>query len=93
MSTDTNAATAAFATERGTLPMRRLTLIGIAGSEVARRALLRTPAGEIRQVAVGDTVRQATVVAISDNALTLASRTGSTTVMRLPARDAVRPAA
>ncbi|MEL6889205.1 MAG: hypothetical protein AAFO86_10910 [Pseudomonadota bacterium] len=93
MSTNTNAATAAFATERGTLPLRRLTLIGIAGSETARRALLRTPAGEIVSVSVGDAVRQTTVAAISDNALTLASRNSTATVMHLPARDAISPAA
>ena len=92
--TETNEATAFHATQRGALPLRRLALIGVMGTQDAPRALLRTPAGQIRQVSVGDQLRQGTVVAIAENAITLTARNGSTTVMRMPeAVHDVEPAA
>lgn len=75
----TNPTTADHATQRGALPLRSLQVIGIFGTPEARRALLRSPAGQIRQVGVGDQLRQGTVVAISDAAVTL--HRGATTLM------------
>ena len=91
---ETNEATAFHATQRGALPLHRLMLIGVMGTGDTPRALLRTHAGQIRQVSVGDQLRQGTVVAIADDAITLAARNGSTTVMRIPeAVHEVEPAA
>lgn len=93
MSDTTNTQTASFATERRALPLRRLTLIGVAGTPEDRRALLRTPGGQIRAVQVGDSLRQGNVVAIADSAITLATSGGRTTVLELPERASQRPAA
>ena len=71
MSETTNEITADLATMRGALPLRKLQLIGIMGTPEAPRALLRTSAGQIRHVAMGDTLPQGTVVAISDSAVIL----------------------
>ncbi|WP_299687075.1 pilus assembly protein PilP [uncultured Tateyamaria sp.] len=93
MSTETNTQTASFATERRALPLRQLALIGVAGTDDARRALLRTPAGQIRQVQVGDVLRQGTVMAIAADAITFAGTSGRTTVLQMPAQADLRPAA
>lgn len=76
MSDATNATTAQAATQVGALPLRKLHLIGVMGTPEARRALLRTSAGQVRQVRVGDTLRQGTVTAISDSAVYLHTSAG-----------------
>ena len=57
--------------------MHSLQLIGVAGTEDNRRALLRAPNGSIQTVQVGDSLRQGTVVAIDDDAIILSSGTGN----------------
>ncbi|MEM6372959.1 MAG: hypothetical protein AAF727_09295 [Pseudomonadota bacterium] len=80
MSDTTNQTTAALATQTGVMPRHSLQLIGTAGSEDDRRALLRGAGGAIETVRVGDTVRQGTVVAISDRSLILNTMTGTRTL-------------
>lgn len=86
MTDTTNATTADLATQRQTLPLRKLQLIGIAGSQEARRALLRTPAGQIRTVAQGDALPQGTVVAIGYDRLILQKNSGER-VLAMPGDD------
>lgn len=83
MSQATNATTADFATQTGLLPLRSLQLIGVAGSEDDRRALLRSSAGEIWQVRVGDSVGRRTVVAMDTEAVIL-SRNGASETLQMP---------
>lgn len=89
----TNPQTATLATQKGVLPPRRLQLIGVAGPEDGRRALLRTPSGQIRQVQIGDRVRNRSIVAIADDAVILADNSGRTTALRMPAAAPTRSAA
>lgn len=72
----TSTTTADLATQRKALPLRTLHLIGIAGSDEARRALLRTPAGQIRTVSRGDQLPQGTIIAIAHDRLILQTATG-----------------
>lgn len=89
----TNATTAKFATQSELLPMHSLQLIGVAGTEDNRRALLREPNGNIQTVQVGDSLRQGTVVAIDDDAIILSSGTGNRR-LKMPTRpEAPRVAA
>jgi len=92
MTETTNPTTADLATQRGALPLRKVQLIGIMGTEDDRRALLRTPAGQIRRIAPGDRLRQGTVAAISVDAVILQTATGQR-VLRLPALPRARAAA
>lgn len=87
MDTPTNPVTADAATQRGALPLRRLHLIGVAGAPDARRAMVRTPGGQIKTVQVGDEIRQGRVVAIDEDAVILSGPTGAQT-LRLPALPA-----
>ncbi|WP_299148510.1 hypothetical protein [uncultured Tateyamaria sp.] len=73
----TNATTATAATQSNALPLRQMHLIGIVGPVEARRALLRTANGDIVHVSTGTRLRQGTVVAISDSAVILGTRTGT----------------
>ncbi|MEO1777219.1 MAG: amidophosphoribosyltransferase [Pseudomonadota bacterium] len=93
MSTDTNPTTAHLATDRGALPLRQLTVIGIFGTDAAPRALLRMPGGQITQVAVGDTVRQGTIVAIAGTSVTLATAMSRTSQLDMPTQGQERTAA
>ena len=93
MSDTTNAQTAALATETQALPLRRLQLIGVAGTEETPRALLRTPAGQITTVERGDAIRQGTVIAIGANSVTLSGGGGRTTVLHMPDPEQSRSAA
>lgn len=81
MSDPTAPATAAdLATLPEALPLRGLQLIGIAGTQDAPRALLRSPNGKIETVGIGDTVRRRTVVAIDADAILLSSSHGTETL-------------
>ncbi len=93
MSKDTtNPATADMATDRSALPLRRLQLIGVAGTPEDRGALLRRAGGNIQTVRVGDKLRQGTVVAIDDDAVIL-SGMGGTQTLHLPQVTQPRAAA
>ncbi|WP_299297881.1 hypothetical protein [uncultured Tateyamaria sp.] len=92
MSETTNRTTADHATQRSALPLRSLQVIGIMGTDDNRRALLRTPAGQIRQIVPGDRLRQGTVAAISVDAVILQTATGQR-VLRLPEVPGARAAA
>ncbi|WP_299725234.1 pilus assembly protein PilP [uncultured Tateyamaria sp.] len=91
--TATNATTAELATQTGALPLNSLQLIGVAGTEDNRRALLRAGNGSIQTVQVGDNLRQGTVVAIADDAVILSSATGSRQLRMPQAPEAPRVAA
>ncbi|MEO0402072.1 MAG: hypothetical protein AAF214_06825 [Pseudomonadota bacterium] len=96
MSDTTNPTTADLATQPRALPLRALHLIGVSGPPEARRALLRTAAGKILHVRVGDTLRRGTVVAIDEASIIL--DTGPTTealtqVLTLPPLPTERAAA
>lgn len=90
MTEQTNELTTDLATQRAALPLRQLQLLGVAGTEDARRALLRTPGGQTRTVRMGDSLRQGTVVAIGPDRLVLAGNLGQR-VLTLP--DAPKAAA
>lgn len=92
MSEPTNSTTADLATIRRLLPLNRLQLIGVAGTPEARRALVRTPAGKILTVSVGDALDRNTVVAIDDDAIILSTPKGSET-LRMPKMPDTRVAA
>ena len=83
MSEDTNDITADLATQRGALPLRNLQLLGVAGSNDNRRALLRTAGGQTRMVQVGDSLRQGTVMAIGEDRIVLNGGMGQRT-LKLP---------
>ena len=80
MTEETNDITADLATQRGALPLRNLQLIGIAGTEEAPRALLRTAGGQTRLVSVGDSLRQGTVIAIGADRVVLNGGLGQRTL-------------
>lgn len=80
MSETTNPEIANLATQKSALPLRQLQLIGVAGTEQARRALLRLPNGKITTVQVGDHLRQGTVQAIAPDAIVLLSPQGTRTL-------------
>ena len=88
----TNATTARLATQNGQLPLGRLQLIGVVGSQDTRRALLRQPNGQIETVHLGDQLRQGTVVAIDDDAVILSTATG-TRRLDMPAPPQAPPVA
>ncbi|WP_299612194.1 type II secretion system protein N [uncultured Tateyamaria sp.] len=90
MTEQTNRTTADLATQRGALPLRNLQLLGIAGPEENRRALLRTAGGQTRLVHVGDSLRQGTIVAIGEDRIILNGGMGQRT-LTLP--DAPKAAA
>ena len=92
MSDITNPTTANLATQTGLLPLRRLQLIGVAGPEDDRRALLRHANGQIETIRVGDTMRYGTVVAIDDDAVILQTASGTRT-LHIPTRPEPRAAA
>lgn len=85
MTKKTNSITADLATQRGALPLRNLQLLGVAGTEDKRRALLRTAGGQTQLVQVGDRLRQGTVVAIGDDRIVLNGGMGQRT-LTLPDR-------
>ncbi|WP_147105946.1 pilus assembly protein PilP [Tateyamaria sp. syn59] len=87
MSEETNDITADLATQRAALPLRNLQLLGIAGSDSNRRALLRTGGGQTRMVQVGDSLRQGTVIAIGEDRIVLNGGMGQRT-LTLPMPDA-----
>ncbi|MEM8654493.1 MAG: hypothetical protein AAGF36_07080 [Pseudomonadota bacterium] len=80
MTEKTNETTADLATQRGVLPLRQLQLLGVAGPEDKRRALLRTAGGQTRLVQVGDSLRQGTVVAIGEDQVVLNGGLGQRTL-------------
>ncbi|MBY5932279.1 pilus assembly protein PilP [Tateyamaria omphalii] len=86
MSEETNEFTADLATQRGALPLRNLQLLGVAGSDTNRRALLRTAGGQTRMVQVGDSLRQGTVIAIGEDRIVLNGGMGQRT-LTLPMPD------
>lgn len=92
MSDPTNPITSNTATKRGVLPLRSLQLIGVVGTDDARRALLRTAGGRIQTVQVGDTLRQGQVIAIDVDAVIL-STGGETRRLTIPSASAPRVAA
>ena len=92
MSEPTNPITSNTATDRGVLPLRSLQLIGVVGTDDARRALLRTASGRIQTVQVGDTLRQGQVVAIDVDAVIL-STGGETRRLTIPSASTPRVAA
>ncbi|MEX0370204.1 MAG: hypothetical protein AB3N09_06195 [Tateyamaria sp.] len=88
MADQTNDITADLATQRGALQLRQLQLLGVVGTEDARRALLRTASGQTRLVRKGDTLRQGTVVAIGADRVILASGSGQRVLTLLTAPKA-----
>ncbi|MEL6467173.1 MAG: type II secretion system protein N [Pseudomonadota bacterium] len=80
MTKETNEIAANLATQHGVLPLRQLQLLGVAGTEENRRALLRTAGGQTRLVRLGDTLRQGTVVAIGEDRVVLNGGLGQRTL-------------
>ncbi|APX11726.1 hypothetical protein [Tateyamaria omphalii] len=80
MSEETNDITADLATQRGALPLHNMQLLGIAGADNNRRALLRTAGGQTRTVQVGDSLRQGTVIAIGEDRIVLNGGMGQRTL-------------
>jgi len=90
MTETTNTTTAELATQRRALPLRQLQLLGVAGTETERRALLRTAGGQTRLVRVGDQLPQGQIVAIGEDRVVLNGGLGQRT-LTLP--DPLRAAA
>ena len=73
----------ALATESGALTRGRFTLIGTAGTDELRRALVMTRQGDIVQVRVGDTLGGARIDAIAADRV-LMTRNGRQEVLDMP---------
>lgn len=85
-STDTTPSPTAVlsaATQKQTLPQTDLTLIGTILAPKGARALLRKPAGGVKQVAPGDRIQGHTVTAIAEGTILL-TRNGETQTLRIP---------
>ena len=65
----TTASVARAATTPDAIAMRRLSLIGVYGTQTKRRALVRMPTGRFEKVKVGDRLDGGVVQAISEDAL------------------------
>ncbi|MEL6620504.1 MAG: hypothetical protein AAFY39_09415 [Pseudomonadota bacterium] len=87
MSKQTNDITADLATQRGALNLRRLHLIAIIITPEQRGALLRTAGGQVRQIAVGDSLLSGTVIAIDEDRVILDTSSGQR-VLRMPGNPA-----
>ncbi|MFV0359525.1 hypothetical protein [Tropicimonas sp.] len=72
-----NATVAEAATQKNTIALDELVLLGTFGTDDARTALVRHTSGRIEKVAPGNRVGRATVVAIDADSLVL--KTGSRT--------------
>lgn len=83
----TNAATATHATEEDALRLTRVHLIGIAGAEGARRAILRRRSGTVEVVHVGDDTPLGEVVAIDKARVIFAGKAGIRS-LQMPGPDA-----
>ncbi|WP_102226212.1 hypothetical protein [Acidimangrovimonas sediminis] len=79
----TNASVAKRATVHNALKLNQLSLIGVFGSSSNRQALLRTAAGKIVKVKVGDQIEGGRVSAISENQLYY-SKNGRNVVLSMP---------
>jgi hypothetical protein len=92
MTPDTNPTTANLATEPSTLKLHKPSLIGIVGTPETRRALVRHANGQIETVTVGDALPPGTIVAISETAVMIQTRSGTIT-LTMPQPKAPRAAA
>ncbi|SFQ51929.1 hypothetical protein SAMN05421853_10824 [Roseivivax halotolerans] len=72
------------ATIRAEIDLRRLSLLGVMGTEENPSALLRLPSGETAKVEPGTQVGRQVVAAIDDRGLALADHTGRTTWIQMP---------
>ncbi|MGX0876891.1 Tfp pilus assembly protein PilP [Roseovarius sp. MBR-154] len=81
--TSTPAATLATATQKGALPLRRITLLGTMHGPTSAVALVRVDGGKVARVETGDTLDRATVAAIGEGVVIL-SRNGRAEELRLP---------
>ena len=71
------------ATLENALPLRRMNLIGVYGSQGDRRALIRMPSGRYVKVAVGDRIDGGQVAAIGDGELRYV-KGGRNVTLRVP---------
>ncbi|MEQ9693607.1 pilus assembly protein PilZ [Shimia sp. SDUM112013] len=83
MTNKTPARVAAQATQSGVLKKGTLTLIGIAGSTTAPRALILTQTGRVVTAELGKRSSVGTVVGISEDTVVL-KRGGQTTTLKMP---------
>lgn len=72
-----------WATQPRALRLRELSLIGTAGTDTSRRALVRMPNGAIETVTVGDILRGRRVDAIEADRV-LMSRNGRQSILAMP---------
>jgi len=79
----TKASVARAATIKDGISLGEVSLIGIFGKSSSRRALVRTPDGDVVRVKTGDRVRGWSVAAIGKSAVRMA-RSGKTRTLRLP---------
>ncbi|MEM6589581.1 MAG: hypothetical protein AAF641_14130 [Pseudomonadota bacterium] len=79
----TTASVARAATERNQISLRRVNLIGVYGSDINRRALVRLPNGRYKKVEVGDRLDGGQVAAIGDGELRYIKR-GQSVVLKMP---------
>ena len=82
--TTENPIVAANAVTPDALPMNQLALIGLFFAGHTRKALLRTPQGDIAKVTVGDRVGRQEIIAIAEDMLILAAPNGAQTVLQMP---------
>ncbi len=75
--------TAQLATRRSTLSFRHFVLLGTFGTDANKQALLRSPAGHIRRIGVGDSFGLGRVIDIEDGRL-LFMQNGEPVWLELP---------
>lgn len=79
----TSSSVARAATDSNALPLGKVTLIGVFGSDSSRRALVRMPNGRFKKVTVGDRVDGGRVAAIGADQLRYV-KNGRTLTLRMP---------
>ena len=84
---NTSDRTAQLATRRSTLSLRHYVLLGTFGTDANKQALLRSPAGHVRRVGVGDNFGLGRVIDIEDGRL-LFIKNGEPVWMDVPTFEA-----
>jgi len=74
---------AAAATQGNAIALGNVALVGVFGTSSNRRALIRTPNGRFKRVAIGDRVDGGRVAAIDSNSLRY-SKGGRTITLQMP---------
>lgn len=88
MTETTPAHVASQATIVDALSLRDLTVIGLMKAHDGPAALLRSARGRIARVNAGSTAFGVTVTAIADDHVLITDRSGTTTALRVPGREA-----